>query len=549
MSTESEPRWDLLPHDPQAFFGLAEGFDLKDLKRSYNAYLRRFKPEKFPAEFQRIRDAYEELSNELRYGEVRRGPTIDLSRFAWTTPATHEPAARTPGAPSPEVPAAEHTTLRDRLATEDPQDLFRELKKRQFKSPYDYFALAVLSDVVGDNPLSFAGWLLAGLKEHANEPALFQLLRDYFYSQPPYEHIRKLLLKTAEVVRSDRFYYLTECLWDRLLRSTSFATFRKTLETCEAQLHDCQVGHQITFYIHILKGAIFKADRDWIDERLLRVEECHDQLSPWDAFELDILEFFKVYADRQTEFLKAGGPIRALIDRTIVDYCTLDELEADRKFFECQMKLTANSSQLMQEFDVPSEGLAHVVFVWERIAAEVLDRAGKRRRDAGAEPSDKSIRGLAYRLMQEGQRARLQSQYYSYMFFFVIGGALALIVVLASLGYRSLGDLFWRSEWVSGFKHLGALAGTVVAAYVWLMAVIRADMWLCKPVYRKYWRREFMAYFSRVAFRIPDVADRLATLNGVEVKDQRVVLAPEIAQLLRSDAGMIFYVTAQRMLE
>ncbi len=62
-----EPRWDLLPHDPVRFFALADGFNRNDLKRAYNRLLRRFKPEKAPEEFQRIRAAFEELDENLRY--------------------------------------------------------------------------------------------------------------------------------------------------------------------------------------------------------------------------------------------------------------------------------------------------------------------------------------------------------------------------------------------------------------------------------------------------------------------------------------------------
>src|SRR6185436_13154599 len=63
-----EPDWSLLPHDPVRFFGLAEGFDRRELKRSYNQLIRRFKPEKHPQEFQRIRAAYEQLDSGIRYG-------------------------------------------------------------------------------------------------------------------------------------------------------------------------------------------------------------------------------------------------------------------------------------------------------------------------------------------------------------------------------------------------------------------------------------------------------------------------------------------------
>jgi curved DNA-binding protein CbpA len=77
---DQAPDWRLLPHDPQAFFALPDEFDRKDLKRAYNRFLRQFKPEKHPAEFQRIRAAFEALDNRLRYGES----LADLSQFAVT---------------------------------------------------------------------------------------------------------------------------------------------------------------------------------------------------------------------------------------------------------------------------------------------------------------------------------------------------------------------------------------------------------------------------------------------------------------------------------
>ena len=55
----NEPNWNLLPEDPESFFGLERPFDLKDLKRSYSRLIKQYKPEKSPAEFQKIRAAYE----------------------------------------------------------------------------------------------------------------------------------------------------------------------------------------------------------------------------------------------------------------------------------------------------------------------------------------------------------------------------------------------------------------------------------------------------------------------------------------------------------
>ena len=64
------PEWHRLPHDAAGFFGLAAGFERRDLKRRYNEFIRQFKPEKFPQEFQRIRAAYEQLDLGLRSFEL-----------------------------------------------------------------------------------------------------------------------------------------------------------------------------------------------------------------------------------------------------------------------------------------------------------------------------------------------------------------------------------------------------------------------------------------------------------------------------------------------
>ncbi|QDU58033.1 J domain-containing protein [Aeoliella mucimassa] len=144
------PQWDLLPHDPIGFFELEEGFGRKDLKRAYNRLLRVYKPEKFPQEFQKIRSAYEELDEQLRY----HGGATKRQRSAvpqdWQTdaePATNRESAagsgQTVGQPAPKT-----KRLVDRVADESPAKLFAELKERADKSPYEYYALALLSDLV-----------------------------------------------------------------------------------------------------------------------------------------------------------------------------------------------------------------------------------------------------------------------------------------------------------------------------------------------------------------------------------------------------------------
>ena len=111
MTEPSEPLWELLPHAPERFFGLSGDFDLRDLKRSYNRMIRQFKPEKFPEEFQRIRGAYESLSDALRYNVPARPPVeppappdrdgaqtqeARPSRNSHSSPASHRPRAAVP---------------------------------------------------------------------------------------------------------------------------------------------------------------------------------------------------------------------------------------------------------------------------------------------------------------------------------------------------------------------------------------------------------------------------------------------------------------------
>ena len=78
----SPPRWELVSDDPVGFFGLPTGFDRKDLKRAYNALLRRYKPDKYPQEFQKLRAAFEQLDGELRYGQSHLPPVSRLDDFA-----------------------------------------------------------------------------------------------------------------------------------------------------------------------------------------------------------------------------------------------------------------------------------------------------------------------------------------------------------------------------------------------------------------------------------------------------------------------------------
>ena len=548
MSSAPELRWELLPHDPQAFFRLSDGYDLKDLKRSYNAHIRRFKPEKYPAEFQRIRDAYEELNNALRYGEILKPRSIAAPRCDWIGTSGSQQLHGYQNLEAIESNFVSGAELLKSLDTKAQKRLYDELRTRDPKSPKDYYSLAVLSDFIEPTSFSFVGWLLAGLEKYPHEPALFLLLRERFQSDSPNVDLRELLISTVKVVHNDRFYYLTERVWDRLLRLVAFAPFRKTLEVCESQLRDCQVRHQMTFYVHILKTAMFRADAEWIAEMYRRLEECHDQLSPSARSELDILDFYKTYLDRRAEFLESGGPMRTLIDRVIVNHCTLDTAEADVDFLDCQTKIAECSRQLMAEFDPPGFKEEYVIPVWNHIAADVVARSGKRVRRNRKKGFDRSVRQLTLRLIQASDNARLQSNRFNFKIFIGWGGLFALVASFAYFGYQVIANLFFRSAWLWAVGDLCALGIAIIATLVWFVAITGSELWLCTPVYRHHWRRELEHYFRRYSYPIEDVANYLESMKDTKVKGRIVDGAEEIAVYLRSDTAMCVYATAHRVL-
>lgn len=58
------------PSDPSVLFGLGTDASRRDLKRAYTRLIRRFKPEHFPEQFRRLREAFETLDHQLEWREM-----------------------------------------------------------------------------------------------------------------------------------------------------------------------------------------------------------------------------------------------------------------------------------------------------------------------------------------------------------------------------------------------------------------------------------------------------------------------------------------------
>ena len=405
MSEQGEPRWELLPHDPVGFFELAGSFDRKTLKQRYTDLVRRFKPEKHPSEFQRIRAAFEALDARLRYGQQERTDQAAF-RYHWSTDesTTNPPEVRASLAdarPSREQPVHREPnqalSLVRRLESEEPSQLYEELERRESKSAYDYYALAVLADLgqPQERP-GFLQWILEGLTALPQEPALSALLYEMLRQNDFGDENPKVLLAISRLFPSDQFYYFTESLWRRLIRSDSAERFAATLDQCEANLRDHRIGAKVTFYVRILRTALWRASGPWIERSLAFLAENQDQISGELEYEMELNLQLDRYR-RLAHLFVDGSPQREKIDRCIREFCTVDEQEAAERLVRTQLELAADSHALLSAvpFDEADYSAAYEALRWIAHATNV--RLGI----DWAPPDSSKLRDATMRFMRE----------------------------------------------------------------------------------------------------------------------------------------------------
>lgn len=386
------PDWSLLPRDPARFFGLADGFDRRDLKRSYNQFIRRFKPERFPQEFQRIRAAFEQLDSDIRYGQKASWTNEAAEEYRWLsdthqTSAHAEPASATPSKRAPQaVPVV--LPLHERLKTGSATEIYRELSARTEKSPFDFYALAVMSDALDrKDGLQFARWLLQGLSAHKHDIGLMRLLHAYLRGQIDDNACEKLLLACSKIIHEDAFFPLTEPLWRSLLRSQNFARFRTTLQQCETNLKGMSIDGRLAFYLQILKPAMWIADEAWIEDATNFIEHNFERIPHFLEFDVEIITRLRAYIQHRETFAN-GHPIQRRLDQALRDYFSEDQLAGDRSVLECQVLITQDTEGLAAAFSrLGDPAFSPFYALWNWVSYDV----GERHVEAPEEAPDDSI--------------------------------------------------------------------------------------------------------------------------------------------------------------
>jgi hypothetical protein len=414
---EQEPQWSLLPSQPVEFFNLAEGYDRKDLKRAYNRLLRMYKPEKFPAEFQKIRSAYELLDARMRYGGANNASdqeafsgwnasakqeSFSAHSFGLNTEEASQSSGQNDDSSSASKSVAETAgsltpveRMVSRLGAETPESLYQELSGRPSHSPFELYSLAILSDALfKPEEFVFLKWLLLGLNKYPDEPGFFNLIFNLCQSdQMLEESLSEALIAISQVVSTDRFYFLTERLWDRYLQTVSWDQFEKTLERCQANINDYHVQGRTVFTCHLLRRAIWLAPQESVDAMVEYLEEHAEILSYGMDYDYELCLQLREYVRGREGFVNAGG-LCAMIDDALRAYCLLPVQEADLKIVACQTAISQNEELLLSEFPFSLESPPTNLIAWLWISEEVLERL-----DLRESPNERQVMDATQKLL------------------------------------------------------------------------------------------------------------------------------------------------------
>ena len=300
-----EPNWNLLPHQPRAFFGLEPSAQIRDLKRAYGRLIKRYKPDSHPTEFMRIGEAYEALESAMTYGfegeaHERMGATPAEPAIDVTDSASNQPSLSDP------KPAEHAFSLRKRPTlhlgktppsqTGDPygerllafarsgggMELPADLKPRKGEH---FIQLAFYYETQGDRePVAdeeiFFRTLAEGSKTFPHDPALHQCLRHFFARLTEGARIRRFLELAHWSLPPEVFFYLTEDAWFRLgeMEGGKIAS-----ELLEKLLQDELVTQgRAVFLQRFLLRHHDQVDPDWFESCLLDMQRFFEGESTTD---------------------------------------------------------------------------------------------------------------------------------------------------------------------------------------------------------------------------------------------------------------------------
>lgn len=366
MSDDLAPNWALLPAKPREFFRLATNFDRRQLRQAYARLIRRYKPERHPREFQRIRAAYELLERQVVWREAPSRPSVPLgsglellqsvimeASNSDPTPIQPRAAKRSPRPPQPARP--QRGGWQEQLAMASPAAAYAELQATPHPTDEQFLALAFLSDVVEpDQAYGFGRWLMRGVVTWPHSPALVAVVREYFASLDDVEEIEALLAELGRLHLSDRVVELTEPLWAELLARCEPGACPAIWSRWQTQTPFLGASQRLSLDLLLLERAIWNADLDWLDQRLSELDRFLPYLVGGLSAQLDYLVALVEYRRHRTAFLQAPCPaLCRAMDQVLRASRHRDPAEFHRQFLAVQVRLARYPDEACQAFPFP----------------------------------------------------------------------------------------------------------------------------------------------------------------------------------------------------
>jgi hypothetical protein len=542
MTDGVEPDWNLLPHNAAAFFGLTPGFELRALKAAYGSLLRRYKPEKAPEEFQKIRAAFESLKRRFDESAGRSSlppslpiefhQPIETARPHYLPPA--EPCRDDPGKASSRSLAAEYEMLRANNA----------------KTPNDYYALAILSDLVGGQEPGFSWWLHAGLRRYPDEPALTRLLSEYLGTEEAATNAQWALVATSQAIPSDRFYDVSRPLWDRVSGAVGFTALCALVDACEAN-RDREPGEgYVAFSWWMLTRAVWEQDHAWFDARIAELESLDTDLTRWDAAGYrDLVDLLIIYRQARHRIVTKRF-VRGEMDRTVIACTSSSQRAADSQMVEAQAFLAAHERELLREFPPDSLGAEPLVMVWEHLALETANRLEI---PAIHVDSDEEawIREFAFSLLTHGWHPIAWVRaYWVYWFQQICKGMLVAVWAMTAAPVGGFAVVSLSSN-PGGTIGGAILCIGITYALRWLMQLLireqaETQLKASARLYRYVWRRRMIVFFQATPVPIGSLVNELKAIAREPHGKRQCSRAAYIAECLARDVGLRLLEIAMR---
>jgi len=567
MTDAEEPRWDDLPYHPQRFFGLADGYDRRDLKRAYNQLLRRYKPDKHPALFEKIRAAYEALNSDFQFNS----PEAAAQFTSFISLKTQDPtvAANEDGSlvndhtnSIPESPYEPHQAekpyeppwerLKQQIEQEAPKVVYDRLGKKLDKTPFDYYALAVLSDAFHRaDEMVFYRWILSGIKQHPHDLGLLELLEAYFRTdEVPLRILPTLLPALSRVVTTDRFYLIAAIPLRRLLTSLSWNEFDKVFQQCAANIRDHQLHNRVWLANTLLRRIIWMAPpavaQSWVD-----LVEQHAEIL-WGANERDfelvsqLMEYIHVRAG-----IKNRDPVTRQIDMAMQTYCTADGQARDAAVIECQTRLARNPTEIYKFLPSQDETQSPALLAWLLISAEVEQNMATPSMKHTPDEAEVPILRLL-KLLDEWSPLGMFQILNTVVFGLTAGGV--FLIFSTGLFIASSAQFYVHEQML--FPVIALTIGLGIVAIIFFLTHVRVktigrvQMWcnkkLTSRIYQRYWRDMIQRFFTATHMSYGDYGRNLQWIVQKHHDDLNV--STWMPHLYAADTAMIIYATAVRFL-